>query len=491
VRLWIGVHLHCLALEVYRQRWAEDLGCVVLGDDRVVAASPSAMRGGARMGMRRGGVLMLLPQALLFEKSETLERDALEAVATALLQYTPQVTLSEESTVLIDIGQSLTLFGGIHALCKRVRQTVRTLGFTAIVSCAPTARGAWLLARAGAGRTLKMPSLARKVDRLPVGLIPPARAFLSWFEGIGCETLADLRRLPRPGLQRRCGNALLALLDAAHGDAPELFDWVVVPETFHARIELFARIENAELLLAGARGLLEQLAGWLTSRQLSVLGVTLLLEHERGRVAMPPTAIDVTLAEPTWSDEHLVRLLKERLGRVELPAPVIELALRAAKTEPMAPPNESLFPEPGGSAQDQVRMLEVLVARLGTENVLQASPKADYRPEEANNWVPFDAGATAPASASLPVTELPLRPAWLLAKPIALLMRNHRPFYGSPLKIVTGPERIEAGWWTGLQARDYYVAEGEDHALYWIYRERMSVAGDQVEYKWFLHGLFA
>ena len=71
------------------------------------------------------------------------------------------------------------------------------------------------------------------------------------------------------------------------------------------------------------------------------------------------------------------------------------------------------------------------------------------------------------------VLSLP-RPVWLLAKPIALLMRNHRPFYGSPLKMASTPERIEAGWWSQAHARDYFIAEGQDNAHYWVYRERIA-----------------
>ena len=159
----------------------------------------------------------------------------------------------------------------------------------------------------------------------------------------------------------------------------------------------------------------------------------------------------------------------------------------------MAPPTGSLFPEPGGSEEDRMRMLELLVARLGAENVLQALPQADYRPEVANEWVPVQngAGRKAGSAARLPpdVASLP-RPSWLLAKPIALLVRNHRPFYGSPLKVASTPERIEAGWWSDTQTRDYFIAEGQDHTLYWIYRERIVGAGADAEPRWYLHGLF-
>jgi protein ImuB len=490
MRLWIGLHLPRLPLEVFSPSWSTDAGSVVLEQERVLVASPAARAAGVQIGMRRGGVLMLLPDARIHERDPALELDARQTVALALLQYTPQVAEAEESTLLMDIGASLRLFGGIHALCARVRGNVRALGFTASLACSPTARGAWLLARAGAGRAIRMASLVRRLDRLAVLLAPPARAYASWFEGIGCTTLGELRRLPRPGLQRRCGGALLDLLDAAYGLSPELHEWIAPPETFQARLELFDRIEDAELLLAGARRLLLQLVGWLCARQLAVERITLRLDHERGRVARAPTCVEVALAEPAWRDEHLVRLLRERLAKLVLEAPVIGLALEALQVQPMAPPNESLFPEPGGTEEDRMRMLELLAARLGADNVLQPLPRADYRPEQANVWVPVQQKVRDKArDAQMPpdVMSLP-RPTWLLAKPIALLMRDHRPFYGSPLRMASNPERIEAGWWNGPQTRDYFIAEGQDHTLYWVYRER--IGADDTEPRWFLHGLF-
>ena len=464
----------------------------MLEQERVLAASPAARAAGVAHGMRRGGVLMLMPEARLHVRAPEREAEALHAAALALLQYTPLVTVAEESTLLIDIGASLRLFGGIRALCLRVRASLRALGFTGVLSCAPTARGAWMLARRRAGRVLSIASLTRRLDALPSSLPPPARPYATWFEGIGCFDLGAMRRLPRPGLQRRCGRELLDMLDAAYGMAPELFEWITAPTSFHAKIELFDRLENAEECLAGAERLVQQLTGWLCAHQLAVERITLLLEHERGRVARPATKVEIALAEPTWRDEHLVRLLRERLAKLVLDAPVIALALDASQVQAMAPPSESLFPEPGGSEEDRLRMLELLVARLGPENVLQALPQADYRPEVANTWVPVQQKVREKErSSQMPpdVESLP-RPTWILAKPIALLMRNHRPFYGSPLKMASTPERIEAGWWSKTQTRDYFIAEGQDHALYWVYRERIVGAGEDAEPRWFLHGLF-
>ena len=459
-----------------------------------MALSPLARAAGIKPGMRRAGALMLAPQARLHERSPEQEAQALQAVALALLQYSPLVAQGEEATLLVDVGASLRLFGGVRALCRRIAASLRALGYTGVLSCAPTARGAWLLARAHArqARTLSMASLVRRLDRLPCAVLPPARPYLDWFEGIGCRTLGQLRHLPRPGLQRRCGAALLDMLDDAHGHSTELFVWIEAPPTFCASLELFDRVEHADALLFGARRLLQQMTGWLCARQFAVERIQFLLAHERGRVARPPTVIALALGEAVWRDEHLVRLLKERLAQLVLEAPVIGLTLEALQVQPMAPPSDTLFPEPGGTPQERQRLMELLVARLGSENVLQAVPRADYRPEAANQWLPLPAKpAGKNAQPDLPpgLSGMP-RPGWLLAQPVALLMREHRPFYGSPLKMVSVAERIEAGWWGQSQARDYFIAEGLDHAHYWVYRERIAGSGEDAAPRWFLHGLF-
>jgi protein ImuB len=491
MRLWIAVHLPRLALEAFSPGDVADTGCVIVESERVVAVSSAARAAGVATGMRRGGVTMLAPHATVLERDHARECECMQAAAMAMLQYTPQVSLADESVLLLDVGASLRLFGGVRALCRRVRSDLRSLGFTASISCAPTARGAWLLARRGRGRVLAMASLERSLNRLSALLLPAARPFSGWLEGIGCTTVEELRRLPRPGLQRRCGRAILDMLDAAYGLAPEVHEWFEAPVTFRAQLELFDRVERADELVHGYHRLLLQMLGWLTARQLAVRRIVLEMAHERGREARPLSSIEISLAEPAWRNGHLVRLIKEWLARHVVEAPVIGLALEAPDVVPMAPPNETLFPEPGANESDQAQLFELLTARLGADNVLKPAPKADFRPDVANAWVPASEPIrTVELQAGLPpdVAQYP-RPAWILAKPIQLLMRRDRPFYGSPLKVVSNPERIEAGWWSDTQSRDYFVAEGAEHAMYWIYRERVVSDDGEPEPRWFLHGL--
>ena len=487
MQLWIGVFLPYLSLEVFRPNWSPSSkeGLVVLDHERVIALDNDARDAGVRAGMRRGGVLTLAPDAKLHDRDELREQQAISDVATALMQFSPQVAIAEEQTVLVDVSASLRLFGGIRAIRRAIRKSLAAFGFTVRTSVAPTGQGAWLMSRYRGGQRLSIRSFERQLSVLPALLVPETRRFADWFNGLGCSSVADLRRLPRAGLKKRCGTALLDTLDRAVGEAPELFEWVQTPPSFNARLELPDRVEHAEAVLFAARRLLVQLTGWLASKQLAVTRFTVELEHERGRAALAPTAIEIALAEPTWHEEHLTRLLKERLGRIELVAAVIAVRLAVNDVEGAEPPSDTLFPEPGGNAEDHNRLMELLVARLGPENVLRAAPVADHRPEVIANWVPVTSDVKGCA---LPGDQP--RPSWLLETPVQLMTRQHRPFYGSPLRTVSPGERVEAGWWDGeLVTRDYFVAEADDHTCYWIYRERVG-SRDEEDPRWFLHGLF-
>jgi protein ImuB len=491
MRFWIGVHLPQLPLETFRPRWSEPGAHVVIDRDHVLAMSRQASEAGVRLGMRRGGVAAIAPGATLHNRDAVHEHAALESIALTLLQYTPEVAFAEDWSLLLDVTASLRAFGGRLSLCRRVRASVSGLGFTAQIGAAPTAHGAWLLARypkhigkrapLTLRRVVTIERMTQRLDLLPCALLPAIRPYQDWLDGVGCRTLGDLHKLPRAGLQRRTNKDVLNALDQAYGSAPELFEWIKAPLTFTAKLEMPDRIEHAEAVLFGARRLILQMIGWLVALQNAVSRFVLWLEHERGRLAIAPTPIDIMLAEPAWHEEHLIRLLKERLSRIELTAPIIAIRLEVAQVSPMLPPTATLFPEPGGTPADYSRLLELLTARLGSDCVLSPAPSADHRPESCNAW----RAATAGKQRAVPVHDALPRPFWLLEKPIELLMRDHRPFYGSPLRLISGPERIEAGWWSGLVVRDYFIAQGTESACFWIYQERA-----QEEARWFLHGLF-
>ena len=104
-------------------------------------------------------------------------------------------------------------------------------------------------------------------------------------------------------------------------------------------------------------------------------------------------------------------------------------------------------------------------------------PLLDQRPERAWRWC-------APGDSSQGLIRAD-RPLWLLPEPIALSLQGRQPWLDGPLDLGAGCERIETGWWDGLEvARDYYVATTETGERLWVYRDMYGDRG------WYLQGVF-
>lgn len=496
----------------------------LLEQGRIVLVDAQALALGVQVGLSRSHALALAPELCLSIRDPRREQRALEAVALSLLAYTPHVVLGERHTVLLEVGAGLRLFGGLRALLRKIATVLGHCGHVQRLGCAPTAWGAWLLAQArlcaprgGRWRVLKHAGLGHVLDTLPVALLPSMAQHGDTFEQIGCATLGALRRLPRAGVTRRFGDGVLSMLAQAYGEAADPREAFRAPLSFQARIELMARVDSTVALLFAARRLLLQLAGWLSAHHAALSGYTLLLVHEPATRGAPKTSrLPVAWSLPSRDAEHLTWLLREKLQQTSLVAPVLELALLADQVSAHAPESDTLFPAPSAERDQTARLFERLSARLGTQRVLQIVAYDDHRPEAAVRYEPLRAAGAAgaaqggkPASKrrrtlSAPAQEtcgapgmrraaaactagadgkLP-RPAWLLEKLVPLTIRGERPVYGTALRMVAGPERIEAGWWDGQGvARDYFIAADASERLYWIFRERPNGG-------WFLQGLF-
>ena len=421
--------------------------------------------------------------------------DQRQAMAWWALQFTPKVALAEEG-VLLELSASRRLFGGEQVLRERVCAEALAMGCAA-VGWGPTATGTLALTRCGVTDGFAQP-LNRLLDQLPMSALPGVAVHAPILARTGCKTLGDVRRLPRGGLSRRFTKSLLLALDQAYGLQPVAFDWVLAPELFQARLELPGRVEAAEGLLFGARRLLTQMAGWLAARHAGITAFTLRFKHDFHRASEVPDWGEVTIrtAEATREMSHFTRLLGERLGHVQLGAPVEELVLVAGTAVPLEEVSGSLLQEKTREGESALQLLERLAERLGPGAVVRAEVRSDYRPEWAQEWV----SATVPPSAHrAPLPDVP-QPTWLIAKPLPLAMRRDQPAYQGALTTVAGPYRVEAAWWdrshpdaieTGEPQparRDYYVMASEHGGLLWVYRDLApSPAGKR---RWFLHGIF-
>ena len=485
---WVAVHCHRLELDVALRAHDQDLPLAICSGTQVLLASPAALALGICPGMRRATALSIAPALHLLERQAVTEHDALKQVATWLLQFTPSVSLQPPDGVVLELQASLRLFGGRERLVTRIRSELTDLGFSVHLGMAPTATAAWLLARWHDGSAIEHESLlAAALAPLPISLLAGAGAHLEALASIGVRCFGDLARLPRAGLARRYGPALLTEIDTALGRQAEPRRWFVAPERFAVRLELLARVEHTEGLLFAGQRLLRQLCGWLSARHLATREVLLQAEHESGRHSHPPTAIPLRLAQPSRDDIRLVTLLRERLAVLKLPAPVHTLQLACDQPVPLAGTHGELFAGPGTEQDDLARLVERLQSRLGREQVQRLHLMADHRPEAAYRVTPIDQVSRRPPGMTSPVAGGMPRPLWLLNTPQPLSEQRQRPCWHGPLTLLAGPERIETGWWDEREIqRDYFIAEDPAVGWVWIFRTRSS----DDRSGWFLQGVF-
>jgi protein ImuB len=502
---------------------AQDALVCVVQDRVVVAMVDAAQTQGVQVGMSWAAASSLAPKLRPVPRDPHQEAALLERLALGLSSYTPSIVLWNTG-VLMEVSASLRLFGGASRLGPLIQQHSRTHGVQPHLASAPTATAAMLLAQvlapAPSPGTRRLSQTQQRLDALPLPAVlaawqqPTAVAHL--LQGIGCQTLGDVRALPRSGLKRRGGTALMDWIDRAYGQAPDPQTWYTPPPQFEMGLELLQRADNATALVFAAQRLVQPLAGWLTQRWLAATRVSLRMKHETlHRRETPDTVLTLTLGEPSREAAQITLLLRERLQRLRLVAPVYAIAMRLDESVPHAGSASTFWRSPHSQHSSESTMIDRLTARLGEPSVQRAQLHADHRPEQAVHWVPGSAAAARPsravkavaaiaasvlADASAAVGPAALqapRPTWLLRAPQALHDRDDRPlFEGAPLMVLSRAERIEAGWFDGAMAsRDYHVAVSQDHRCFWIYRERLGAAASarvgDTSARWFLHGIFS
>ena len=482
-QLWLALHLSGLSLEANAPLPSPsavvDHGRILLGDE-------AARQAGIEPGTGISAARMLAPAIALIARNPAREEAALHALACWAGCLTPRINLMPNA-LLLEVGSCLRLFGGVKRIAATAIEGVQAQGFSVEVAAAPTPLGAHWLARMGnRACCTDLANLHRHLEQLPLAVLPDKAA--TQLVRFGVRTLADVRRLPSADLGRRIGAETLRRIAQAFGELPDPRADFVFPERFALPLQLPAAVENASGLVFAARRLTSALTGWLTARQSGVRGFTLRLLHRQSE-----TPLQLQFAELTADNERFERILREKLDRLTLNAPVESIRLEATRVETLTGRNHTLFAEAAQETTTGISaLLEHFSARLGEQAVYRLTLQADHRPECATRQTTVLENTATDPSASPP------RPLWLLEQPEPLAEVDGRPYRQGPLQLLAGPERIESGWWdrgetTGEEnieavgdiRRDYFIARAPDNSWLWIFRDVRAPGG------WFLHGHFS
>ena len=478
--LWLALYFPYLPLEIYSRGQSEESPLAVSkrhgGRDLVDRCNGQAAALGVRSGMTLSSALVLAPELKIRGRDKQREQKALQGLAAWAYQFSSRIAF-DPLLLLLEVGGSLRLFGGLPALLEKVEQAAPDLGYRMIHAAAPTPAAAALLARCGGGVVREKSALHEALRQVPLARMTANAAVLELIEHIGLSTIGDCLQLPRPELARRVGPELSLLLDRLLGDAADPRALWQPRACFKEHLLLLSEISHNTALVFPARRLIAALCGFLRGRGGAVQHLEWTLLHRDEQI----TRFGQGLLQPSRDKEQIVNIFRERIERLKLPGPVLEITLTVKAWQLFRETTGALFVDERSTA-DPV-FLERLRARIGEHAVQGLQPLPDYRPEQSWGYRDLSAAGETVFSREA-ATGHGNRPLWLMEQPRLLVTRDNRPVYHGRLQLLAYPRRIETGWWDGDDvARDYYLARNASGERLWVYRDRRSG-------RWYLHGFF-
>jgi protein ImuB len=423
--------------------------------------------------------------------TEDALEQALARIAEAALAFGATVSFARgteaDDTVWIDVTGCAHLFAGPmdtegsqdpleegeNRLLARLEGTVRALGHTCRIALANGPRVARAVARFG-----RHPDVVGVVDRVPPGRDREAIAALpidslpldasrrDTLLRLGIRSAGELLRLPRAALGARLGAQSGEVMQLLDGDDRAPLTPYVPKKPPAESLELDHGTDSLEALGFVVKTLVSRLALRLEGRGVGVVKLSLVLDLDVRAVGLEQLEgkkLDpkqkrakrvsvVTLPTPVSNPKELFVVLRARLERTLLPAPVLALTLRADECRPRPEVPRSLFESESREARALPMLVAELSAELGEDAIGRLEIGDSWSYAERSRLVPFFAPRSpAPANDPVPSPQASPEPSVLLPTPMPVDRR-----LVSAFRFVARYESL--AWWRGGGALHDVVA---------------------------------
>jgi protein ImuB len=415
--------------------------------------------------------------------SDALPDTAWQELLDALDAVTP---LIEDARVGDRSGRTYRAFLDMHgadgdfmAWSRMIRALLVPLHQCVRIGAGPNRFCAFAAAWCGDGTVIAAGEEAATLTPMPLDVLELEADVVQRLQLLGITTLGALAGLPHGPFVRRFGPDAARWHDAARGIDRAPF----VPRGHAITIEAALLGEGSAQSEAAVIFALRVLLGRICTdlercgKRASALQVEIELENA------DTVHVDVQLAAATSQERAMLDVLRAKLEGASFPAPICGLRLRAMGLEE----GGEAVPLLAGDEIDRANVAVVLArleAMLG-EPVRRAQTCAAHPLEERFRYEPFALPKRDPAGRAAESTPKLVPQLRLLAvTEIDVRLRRGEPATvgGRTVRHVTGPWRIEEGWFASQNVtRDEYDVQLDNGEICRIYRQ-----GD----RWYLRGSY-
>ncbi|MGD0676858.1 MAG: DNA polymerase Y family protein [Polyangiaceae bacterium] len=429
----------------------------VLGGTKVDFVSTQARTFGVRVGQTVAAARAKCAKLLVRVVEEDAVRTVLERVAEASLAFGPTVAYDAGADVVwVEIGGCAHLHGGEEELARALQATIRAMGHACRVAVADGPRIAAAVARFAPvkkdGPFVVGPGGGADAMRvLPIAVLALDDDVLAWFAGLGMHSCGDLQNLPRRALGMRLGARAHDIVPLLAGEDISPLDAWRPPEVPEEHVELDWGASSLEALLFVVKGMCERLTVRLVGRSMAVSRLEIVFGLDRALSGgLSRMTFDVDLPLPMSKAHELLAVLRARLEREKLVAPVLSVTLRATKATAVGSQTLDLLLPKAKADRALPCLVAELAADLGNASIGRLELVDTWSADERTRLVPW--GAPISRCNPLLVTSA-IEPSRLVPAVPVLLTRL------TDVELLT---RVEAAEWWGHLDRTSTGPKGRD-----------------------------
>ena len=470
-------------------------------------------------------------EAELDRLASILQTEICPLVAIEAVEKRPWAgrVLNQPDTLFCDLSGVIHLFHNEAGLLAAIHRCLTRLGYSGKLAIADNAAAAWAHAHYNRTADVISSDLVNDLTSLSVCGLRIESETKYTLDRLGIETIGALLRLPRAGLARRLGPALVDRLAEITGEFEVPLDAFHAQPDYRGMHELEYATDDLEIITDRISRLLDEITARLSSGGHGVLRLACTLDQTECQAQ----TTTIGLFAPSQDASHLTGLVTSSIESLRVAAPVCRITITVLQCERMRIQQQPLFADgesmlEGDRVADRslTRLIDSLSGRLGRDAVLGVRLSSNPLPERAYRTFSLtdyrtrrrfrslskqkqasvqselgDATGFHAQSFHAPARgDARRRPLKLLRSPIRLTLtgpicgKRDRYSQTPPSfkvdrqvhRVVRhwGPERIETGWWEGPTVRrDYYRIETDRGSLWWVFQDLKTG-------RWFLHGRF-